>query len=374
MTNPTDLDVTGLRTAVARVLPHKAAHGADQPLDGLLLDFDGGHLYVVASDRFTLAIGRAAATRPTLAWSAYLDSSEVRNLHRFLELTDPRDPVSMSRDHDEDDGPVLRLRGRHGSVVLLVDEHPGFPDWRKLAAKALDNPALDEPVSLSPGLLQRWAAVGDSATFRLRGACNPVLVMADDFLGLHAPRRNQLAAIPGPDDWHQALTHPRKDSGMPDTTGPAAQLRELAAGFRARTDQARAQARTEREEREREDIAARAAKCMERLFPQTLGLVLPPEAWRGYPAGQESTAPLAVAHLGEGMFVTYECRRAATDDPWSASTSTFDVVVVLMPCSCGNYVECIVDSDYSLALALDEAEIITTCLSMCTPSGAPEEA
>ncbi|WP_424891176.1 hypothetical protein [Streptomyces sp. XH2] len=366
--HPNDLDIIGLRTAVARVLPHKALPCANPTLEGLLLDFDGSHLYVVASDRFTLAIGRAAAIQSAPAWSRYLDMPAVSNLDRFLELTDPRDPVALSSGYDVDEAPVLWLKGRHGSVELVTDENPDFPDWRELVAKSLANPAQDEPVVLSPRLLQRWAAAGDSATFSHRGAGNPVLVMADDFLGLQAPRRRQPAAGPGLDSWRKVVAT-RKEGDMSDD-GLLAQLRELAAGHLADTEEARAKARREQEKRERSDVEARAFTCMNKVFPGTLGKVLSRDSWRGYPGGQEGTGPMAVAYLGGGMFVTYESRPVVFDAPWGGQR---DVVLLVRPCACGRYIETVVDDDYSLALALKDAEALTGCVGSCDDGWSEED-
>ncbi|MEU8547812.1 hypothetical protein AB0C81_12570 [Streptomyces roseoverticillatus] len=367
--HPSHLDIIGLRTAVARVLPHKAASCADVPLDGVLLDFDGSHLHVVASDRFTLAIGRATAIQSAPAWAAYLDTFEVSNLHHFLELTDPRDPVALTRGYDEDGGPVLRLHGRHSSVALGTEENPGFPDWRKLVAKALANHAQDEPVSFTPQLLPRWAAVGESVTFSHHGARNPVIVAADDFLGLQAPRRKQAPAEPGLDSWREMVTDVRKEQNVTDA-GPLAQLRALAAGHLADTEEARAKECREQEERERGDVAARAFTCTNRVFPCTLGKVLSMGSWRGYPGGQEGTGPMAVAHLGGGMFVTYESRPVVFDAPWGGRR---DVVILVRPCACGDYIETVVDDDYSLALALKGAEVLTGCVGSCITGDWSEE-
>ncbi|PSJ28234.1 hypothetical protein B7P34_13445 [Streptosporangium nondiastaticum] len=363
-----DVGVTGLRTAVARALPHMTT---DWPWGGLLLDLDGTHLYAVATERHTLAIGRAEASRPAPTWRAHIAAADALSLGRFLNDTDPRDTVFLTYAEYGDEGvPEVRLRGRHASHTVSLTGKDDFPDWREIAAKALEQPAADEPVCFTLHMFQRWAAVGEQATFSHRGAHRAVVVTADDFLGFHMPCRLRTSPTPALDDWHEAITRPRKDTAMPDTTGPVAHLRELAVDFRTRTDQARAQARREREEHERQDIATRAPVCMERLFPQTLGLGLSPEAWQGYPGGQEDARPMAVAHLGEGMFVTYERRTTALDDPWASS---YDVVVLLRPCSCGKYIESVIDSDYSLALVLADAEIVTACVSDCTPSGEREE-
>ncbi|MCF3102955.1 hypothetical protein IPZ58_15345 [Streptomyces roseoverticillatus] len=367
--HPTHLDIIGLRTAVARVLPHKAASCADVPLDGILLDFDGSHLHVVASDRFTLAIGRATAIQPAPAWTAYLDTFEVSNLHHFLELTDPRDPVALTRSYDEDEAPVLRLHGRHSSVTLGTQENPGYPDWRKLVATSLANPAQDEPVSFTPQLLPRWAAVGDFVTFSHHGTHNPVIVTADNFLGLQAPRRKQAPAEPGLDNWREMAADARKEQDVTDA-GPLAQLQELAAGHLAATEEARAKECREQEERERGDAAARAYTSTNRVFPGTLGRALSMGSWRGYPDGQEGTGPMAVAHLGDGMFVTYQSRPVVFDAPWGGRR---DVVILVRPCACGNYIETVVDDDYSLALTLKDAEVLTGCVGSCTTGEWPEE-
>ncbi|ARZ71189.1 hypothetical protein SMD11_5610 [Streptomyces albireticuli] len=356
---------TGLRTAVARVLPHMAT---DWPWGGLVLEADRIHLYAVATERHTLAIGRAEACHPTQPWRAHIEATDAVSMGRFLDDTDPRDAVTLTHDeYGEDGGPVLHLRSRHATLAVPLTGSDHFPDWRQIAAKALEEPPSKEPVCFTLHMLQRWAAVGERASFSHRGAHRAVVVTADDFLGLHMPCRTRTAPTPALDQWRQAITDTRKETDMPEINGLAAELRDLAATFRARADESRARERQERERRERADIRERAVSCMDCLFPETLGLILAPEAWHGYPGGQEGPGPVAVAHLGDGMFLAYECRHAASDDPWG---STFDVVVLLRPCSCGNYVEITVDSDYSLALAtLGDAQPVITCVGTCTPSG-----
>ncbi|GAA0426438.1 hypothetical protein [Streptomyces luteireticuli] len=203
MTIPDSLTVTGLRTAVTRVLPHMAADW-DLYLDVLMLDSDGTHLYVVATDKHTLAVGRAAVAGVGAAWSVCLGSAEADGLGRFLGRTDSRDPVTL-RPIETGDETTLRVSGRHDDASFLTTGDHDFPDWRAVVAKALSRPVSDEPAALTLELLQRWAVVGGGITFHPRGASAPLLVTADDFIGLQMTRRRDTSDS-GLDLWHRAVT------------------------------------------------------------------------------------------------------------------------------------------------------------------------
>ena len=155
----------------------------------------------------------------------------------------------------------------------------------------------------------------------------------------------------------------------PDTPTPLEQLLPLAAAAREAIEAEWQRQQDEREAIERAEAVQAADAFIRRVFPNTLAKVLtgpPEERWVGYRSlsaledGTE-TLPCAVTHLGDSVFLRHV--RA----PGFGPHRPFDVLVLLFPCGCGNYIEAVVADEHDLADVLDDLDH-SECAGACSPS------
>lgn len=147
-----------------------------------------------------------------------------------------------------------------------------------------------------------------------------------------------------------------------------AALVSLASDYRQWIDACRAHERQERDERERRVAVERVAAYMKYRFDNTLGKVLPADAWRGYPGERDlHLRPMAVAYLGAGTFLIHSAE--PRDD---GSDKLDDSLTLLCPCPCGAYIEMWIETEYDLAFALDELRHVAACETTCTASDCPD--
>ncbi|GAA0426443.1 hypothetical protein [Streptomyces luteireticuli] len=145
-------------------------------------------------------------------------------------------------------------------------------------------------------------------------------------------------------------------------------LLALAAEHQAAVDAADERLRQEREDRERREAVVSARDTVGRQFRNTLAKVLAPEAWRGYPSGEDGQPPVAVAHLGNGIFLIYEVAKPGSD-PWGIS---YGRLILLYSCSCGTYTEVEIRDEYVLGPELEDA-ISPRCPGRYARPGPDEE-
>ncbi|MFF4735315.1 hypothetical protein ACFY2W_05350 [Streptomyces sp. NPDC001262] len=219
MTEPTDIRTTGLRQAVARVLPHLGTENVPD-LNGLLLDYDGTILFAVASDRYTLAVARVSVHNSSVPWAVFLDGTEARALADILDRTGFHEEIAIGHRpaRYEDEAPAVRVTSAHESIDLDPDERENdLFQWRAIVRTHLADSETG-PVLLNPELLDRWSALDEPAAVRLPGGHGAVTVTAERFLGLHMPirlrpdhRGEELA-------WWQSIVGA---NGRPDDAGTA---------------------------------------------------------------------------------------------------------------------------------------------------------
>ncbi|MER5887274.1 hypothetical protein ABT160_25920 [Streptomyces sp. NPDC001941] len=152
-------------------------------------------------------------------------------------------------------------------------------------------------------------------------------------------------------------------SGTRAPAGSLAELLALAADYRAAVELRQRREEEERMSRERTDAESSARFHIQRYFPETLAVVLPQSAWRGYARGSESPlAPCAVAHLGEGLWLHH-----TRNKPFGSA----QLLTLLVPCACGNYRHVALPDQFTLSEELGAvAANRGTCPGTCTTSAA----
>lgn len=225
---PEPVTCFGLQSAMSRVLPHRDTGEYKIPaLSGVLLDSVGQNLFVVATDRYTLAVARVRTDAPASArpWRLLLDSADTDVLAEMLASTDREEPVHLSEEYMED-GAVLSVDSRYRNTFLegvqpydFPAPTSGFPNWREIASRAMgDEASGSAPMpALDAQLLGTWQQLETPVTFhpprstdaRSGQASRAVVVTSDDFLGLHMPaisRRAETDVWSAPADWLPTLS------------------------------------------------------------------------------------------------------------------------------------------------------------------------
>ncbi|MGW7582773.1 hypothetical protein ACWGKU_29370 [Kitasatospora sp. NPDC054768] len=195
--NTAAVAVLGLAAAdLARILEQTAPHRGDHEywprLAVTRLDADNRHLHAVATDRFTIAVARAATTTVTEGrpWAASVNADDAGMLAAW----------ARSRGHDEHVRLVMDSQSLEASTLtsrLKVPVTTGayVIQWRPLLREHLEQPPTPMDLTgLDTQYLRRWEHAGNHLAFAQAGPEHPLLVSGEDFIGLQMPVRHRDAA------------------------------------------------------------------------------------------------------------------------------------------------------------------------------------
>jgi hypothetical protein len=176
-----------LHHMLTQVTPHMAAENSGLPsIECVHLEAADGYLHAVATDRYTMAVARRAASTST-PWAAGVAAHDVPTLTTWLAATPGIVAVGDDADHL-----ALTAGARTLHLPAAVPPVGRFPDWPRHVVQALR--ADPEPGS-TPGwtttYLARWQHAAPVLAAWHPGPGSP-LVLADEdgeFLGLQMPCR-----------------------------------------------------------------------------------------------------------------------------------------------------------------------------------------
>lgn len=178
--------IPDFRDLIQDVTPHIGTDKSLPMLCGIRVEADGHHLYLIATDRYTLAVARRAV--PGIGtWTAFLDTADIKAVAALGRIA--RGNV-IDLDHD---GHHLTVRA--GALALTVDvkEAESFPQWRPLVHSALAAQRQDSEIVLNARMLARWGHHLRGADALLMWGTGPhkpiVVIRGEDFVGLHMPAR-----------------------------------------------------------------------------------------------------------------------------------------------------------------------------------------
>lgn len=189
--------ITDLPHLLAQISGHICPDAEMPWLHGIYFEAEGGYLYAVATDRYTLAVTRRELEVPALwSWSVFVPVPALKSVRAFVRLN-RRVGILLDAD-DSLNAPSLTLaaNGQQLTVPALAGRHPQpwRSDWRRyLRDNLAAEPDLHQEVHLSPLLLARWGtARGTDRSIPLTawsaGPLRPLVVSAGpDFLGLQMP-------------------------------------------------------------------------------------------------------------------------------------------------------------------------------------------
>lgn len=190
------------RQAVDQTIPHMDAEWDDNY--GMVLECDGTHLFVVATDRYTIAVTRLPADSGT-PWKAMLGNQAVKSLQVALGMMgsdiafdyQPEKKTLRITSGDTSVGvATMRPTGRPGNA-----DEDGFFDWRLVIRRLVQEPPGELSVQMTLKFLARWQHLGERAIFWAPGEKRPVMVIADDFIGGQMP----VSHHDGTEHWRKKL-------------------------------------------------------------------------------------------------------------------------------------------------------------------------
>ncbi|MFE2869784.1 hypothetical protein [Embleya sp. NPDC059259] len=208
-------EIPDFRDLIQDVTPHMGKDETLPMLCGIRVEADDHHLYLVATDRYTLAVTRRVA--PGIGtWTTFLDLDDVKAITALGRI------ARLRRIDLEHDGRHLTARVGTHALTLDTKDVEGVPSWRPLVREALAAKPQDAPqIVLNARMLARWGHhLRWGAEPLLMWATGPrtplVIVRGEDFVGLHMPVR---VSLPDEDErprrdaartaWTQALTAER---------------------------------------------------------------------------------------------------------------------------------------------------------------------
>lgn len=202
--------VRTLRRMLAAVLPH-AAGDSDMPLSVVSFEIEGGRLFLVGTDRYTVAIAR----------KDLLPDEHVPDTGALIDAGDAGELLAMLEDRAGESPAVLAITADPWLTIDLGDRRAAwlarpasaldgvsqYPGWRFLLHASLATPepaGLGDGFGLDPRYLARFCLDGEDARdgrkeplmFRWAQAVNGPLTLVtrgDWFLGAVMPVRRDSA-------------------------------------------------------------------------------------------------------------------------------------------------------------------------------------
>lgn len=180
-----------LSELLRKVDPHIGRHMGYAPIQGVRLDHDGHHLHAAATDRYTLAVARQE-TAPETPWAATINGSDRDNqlaaVTTWLAAHDGAGAITLTANLTAT-GNTLTLAS-HRSTLTVPVYAGDFPDWRGLIRTAIERDGTDSPwTGHTSKLLARWETAGHEICTWQSAFDKPMVITANDFIGLQMPRR-----------------------------------------------------------------------------------------------------------------------------------------------------------------------------------------
>lgn len=175
-----------LSRLVAQTKPHMGEKSDVESVQNITFEYEGGVLYAVATNRFTLAVSRTQATGgDDQPWSAIVHRMQVPEVEAAIKLLDAK-PVTLERTGDQ-----LILSGESGSrIAIALSPFAKLPvDWRKVMLAAIERPASSAQMAMTPKFFGAWKNLPGPVQMWSTGDGKPTLIVAADFIGAQMPVR-----------------------------------------------------------------------------------------------------------------------------------------------------------------------------------------
>lgn len=172
---------------VSQAKPHMAERSDYETLQVLNFDYDGRHLHVWATNRFTVGVSRTAVINADdEPWTAVIGRLQVPELQAAIRLLDAHS-VHLERAKSS----LILFNGTGTRVALELTDQKTPLDWRAFMLPPLDAQPADARMAMTPKFFAAWKNLPGPVQMWSTGEGKPVLISAPDFLGAQMPvRRN----------------------------------------------------------------------------------------------------------------------------------------------------------------------------------------
>ncbi|MFG2412340.1 DNA polymerase III subunit beta family protein [Streptomyces goshikiensis] len=183
-----------LHRMLTQIAPHVSDDDTLPTLTAVRVEAEGGNLFVLATDRYTMAVARVGIVESD-AWQAYIPVESLPAVLAWLHVADTS-VVQVAADQGDSFGLTLATATSNMRIAADGNAYIHYPNWRKTIEGQLE--AEMEPVpmtSFTTEFLARWKDAG-TLLHAWQAGPQKALVLADNegrFLGLQMPVRYETA-------------------------------------------------------------------------------------------------------------------------------------------------------------------------------------
>ena len=174
-----------LSRLVAQTRPHVGNLADVEAIQCITFEYDNGVLYALATNRYTVAVSRTQVTAgDDKPWHAIVHRFQIPELAAAVRLLDAK-PITLERTQGQ-----LVLSGTSGTRIAIdlspFTKKPPL-DWRKIMLAAIERPASDAEMSMTPKFFGAWKNLPGPVHMWSTGEGKPTVIVAPDFLGAQMP-------------------------------------------------------------------------------------------------------------------------------------------------------------------------------------------
>ncbi|MGW3321083.1 DNA polymerase III subunit beta family protein [Streptomyces virginiae] len=202
------LSAYDLHRMLNQVAPHVSDDDTLPALTAVRMEADGGNLFVLGTDRFTMALARIA-TVETETWQAYIP---IESLPAVLAWLHAAETVTVQIAVERNGTSIsLNLATADSNIRITAagSDYAAYPNWRKTMSEQLEAEMGPVPMTaFNTEFLARWSAAGLLLRAWQAGPRKALVLMSDDadFLGMQMPvRYESLDRQPLVDQWLTAF-------------------------------------------------------------------------------------------------------------------------------------------------------------------------
>jgi hypothetical protein len=177
-----------------QVVPHMDDPENCMPvISSIRLEIRDGWLYVVASDRYTLAATRRPIVHDGASQTAHIPGSVVPAVSAWLDGAEQRsETVALSLPLDGESGPVAFDAPGCGELTVEyeADDFKSYPNWRRILNYALTAEPEAIPVTgFTTRFLSRWEDAAAKLVVWQQAHRKPLVLLSEDgyFVGMQMP-------------------------------------------------------------------------------------------------------------------------------------------------------------------------------------------
>ncbi|MFD8577333.1 phiSA1p31-related protein [Streptomyces virginiae] len=188
---PVNTSAFDLHRMLKQIAPHVSDDDTLPTLTAVRIEAEAGNLFVLATDRYTMAVARIG-TVETEKWQAYIPVESLPAVLAWLHVAG--NSVVQVAATGDGDMIALTLSTATSNMRIAAEgrDYAHYPNWRKTISEQLEaDMELVPMTSFTTEFLARWQDAG-TVLHAWQAGPRKALVLADDdgmFLGLQMPVR-----------------------------------------------------------------------------------------------------------------------------------------------------------------------------------------